>query len=477
MTKYYDVVFLHPLTSLRKHLINSPYLLTHYPLLPMGLFSLAHMIKSEGYEVKIVNLGLEISLSPSFEIEDYVKSLSAKIYAIDLHWFYHSEGAIQLAEMCKKHHPDSLVILGGFTATWFYEEILKKYNFIDAILLGEAEQSILSLVKACLIDKDLSNVPGIAYRANDTVKHNAVAPPATLDNLNFTDLSTLENWENYLKIVPEGCNEDGSSLFWLTIARGCIYNCIYCGGSCSSYKLLTKREKPIFRDPKLVAEDIRRLHDLGVEKICFSHDPEIAGKNYWQKILYELAKDRVDMQAYLESSQLPSRDFLQRMKRAFNEVELAIYPLSPNEKVRMAAGKKFTNDQLFHTARICEELGITLNAYFTVGLPGENKNFYELFKKLVKKLLPFQSITIPPLSVYTLDPSSLMATTPEIYNLKIYLKNFEDYKNMCSSPYVIDRIGHETNTLTREQILELTNMANEHLIELFLRNGDRKGPF
>lgn len=470
MTKQYDIVFLHPLTTFRKHLVNSPYLITHYYLLPMGVFSLASLLQKEGYAVRIINIGLELSLSPSIEIENFIKSINSRIYAIDLHWFYHSEGAVQLAEICKKQHPDSMVILGGFTATWFYEEILQTHKFIDAIVLGEAEQSILEFTRAYLKNQDLSKVHGIAYRVNNIIKEINSNPPPSIDNLNFTDLSLLENWENYLKTCPEGCSSNNPPSFWLTIARGCIYNCIYCGGSCSSYKLITKRQQPIFRSPQIVVEDILKLQKLGVKRICFSHDPEIAGEKYWSKILHELEKNQINMQAYYESSQLPSKHFLQSMKRVFNEVEVAIYPLSPNEHVRIAAGKKFTNDQLFKTLNICEDLKVSSDIYFTVGLPAETLSFYEHFRKMVKKISTFPSSLIYPLSIYTIDPSSLMAINPEKYNLKLLLKTFNDYKNMCSSPYIIDRIGHETNSLSREQILELTNKSNRYLVEEFLES-------
>ncbi|MEM3714411.1 MAG: hypothetical protein QXF82_05625, partial [Nitrososphaeria archaeon] len=169
----------------------------------------------------------------------FVKSINSKIYAIDLHWFFHSEGGIQLAEMCKKYHPNSIVILGGFTATWFYEEILSKHNYVDAIALGEAEQSIVRLVNAYLKNQDLSEVPGIAYRENNLIKTTMSSPPPTLDDLNFIELSLLQNWKNYLKIGLEGYNDNNIPLFWVTIARGCIYNCIYCGGCYNSYKLIT----------------------------------------------------------------------------------------------------------------------------------------------------------------------------------------------------------------------------------------------
>jgi len=476
MSKKFDVLFLHPLTTFRKYLINTPYLPSHYPMLPMGLFSLAAILEKEGYQVRIINIGLEVLLQESFDVENFVRSIDADVYAIDLHWIYHSEGAIQLSQLCKKYHPDSLVILGGFTASWFCLDILRNYGCIDAIVLGEGEESMPKLVRSFLHGKSYAGVKGLAYRDDSTVKIAQPVPPNSLEEFEFTKLALLKNWKHYLRVSPGGYISNDTLSFWITIGRGCKYNCIYCGGSHCSYRLVTNRSEPIFRSPDKVVQDILRLEEVGIEKICFSHDIEMVNNKYALDLLQEIKKNRVDMQVYWEASQLPTRGFLEKIKQVFYEVEVAIYPLSPNENVRIKAGKMFTNNQFFNIIKLCEKLGILTDVHFVVGLPYENSDFYKLFQKIVDQLTKYRHIMISPLSLYTLDPTSKMAICPQEYGIKIYLKDFQDYMSISSSPYIVDRIGYETPLLSREKIIEITNKANEYISAIQNQNTLHNNP-
>jgi radical SAM superfamily enzyme YgiQ (UPF0313 family) len=69
-----------------------------------------------------------------FDAESYIKGLSAKVIGIGLHWCVHSQGAIELARICKAAHPNTMVVVGGLTSTVFSEEIIQKYDFIDAVI-------------------------------------------------------------------------------------------------------------------------------------------------------------------------------------------------------------------------------------------------------------------------------------------------------------------------------------------------------
>jgi radical SAM superfamily enzyme YgiQ (UPF0313 family) len=55
--------------------------------------------------------------------------------------------AIEIARLCKKLHPDSIVVLGGLTSTVFHEEIIRKHEFIDAVIKGEAEKPFVSFME------------------------------------------------------------------------------------------------------------------------------------------------------------------------------------------------------------------------------------------------------------------------------------------------------------------------------------------
>jgi radical SAM superfamily enzyme YgiQ (UPF0313 family) len=90
--------------------------------------------------VRIINLALRMLRSPAFDPEQYIKTLNAAAFGIDLHWLPHVDGSLSLAELVKKHHPDTPVILGGLSATYYHEETAG-LSFVDFIVCGESTKS------------------------------------------------------------------------------------------------------------------------------------------------------------------------------------------------------------------------------------------------------------------------------------------------------------------------------------------------
>jgi len=455
--KIYDVVLLHPPASLKQGGST-----VQYPIVPMGEFALASELLRNNFSVRFTNLGLELMLSPSYDVEKFIHSIQSKIFAIDLHWAVHSSGAIEVANLCKRHHPDSLVVLGGFTATWFWKEILLKHASIDAIVLGEAESCFVQLARRTVEGKTLQDVPGIAYRTRELANHNPIPKPnENLDNLDLTNLRALDSWRSYTKISQSGYLRDMRPRFWLSLARGCPYDCVHCGGGRNAYRSLTGRENVAFRSPERVAEDIQNLSQLGVRQISFSHDPEIGTESYQARILEEIRKRNLDICIYYESFRVPSRSFLEKMNRISYETTVAISPESPSDEVRFLAGRKFTNSQMMNAIEDCEDLGVKADIYYTVGLPGETTDFLPMFKNVLAKMSDKIWTRVFPPFRYVMDPNCPMATRPGEYGVRPFFRTFEDYKCMSLSSDELGRIGHETRFLTREKILELTVKANE----------------
>jgi len=474
--KNLDVAFFHPPAYVTHQplsklvgLFMKKRLFNKYPIMPMGLFSLASCLDENGFQTRIVNLGLEQCLNPSFNLKGKVKSISADIYAIDLHWSIHSSGAIEVANLCKRYHPDSLVVIGGLTATWFDEEIIRNHPYIDVVVRGEAEETMVQLAKKRTCGEGLSDIRGVTYRDKNSLKKNPMGiPPSNLDGFNFIRPDLVERWTEYLKANAMGYNEKAPTTFWLPIARGCPHNCIHCGGSNASYCLVTGRGKPILRSPKKIAEDIEKLSEKGAKVVSFSHDPQIGGKGYYSKLLEEVRGRKLDVSAYTEIFHLASKRFIEEYEKTFTYSSVAISPESASEEVRKNAGKPFSNAQLFKALEMLDRSEMDTVIYFCVGLPGENLESFEQFKKMVRKIMydTKHALVAPPFP-YTIDPNSLMALNPEKHGVKLIFKTFEDYKRTSkTSGGLIESIGHETTNLSRQDIYRLTIQAREHVMRI-----------
>jgi len=93
-----------------------------FEMYPIGLTTIAEYVERHGVTARIVNLAVLMLRRPGFDVEKRIRELDPVAFGIDLHWLPHAHGAIEIARICKKHHPDTPVIIGGLTASYFHEE-------------------------------------------------------------------------------------------------------------------------------------------------------------------------------------------------------------------------------------------------------------------------------------------------------------------------------------------------------------------
>ena len=164
--KELDCLIVHPTTRIKTR--SSTNVLTNV-ILPMGSIAIADYIDRNGFSTEIVHTGLEEMLNPSFTIEALFKEYTPTILGIDLHWYPHSYDALHAAETAKNTFENVFIVLGGFTASCFAEEILQKFDYVDAIVKGDAEIPMLDLLND-RSSGNLSNIPNLFYRENSSIK-------------------------------------------------------------------------------------------------------------------------------------------------------------------------------------------------------------------------------------------------------------------------------------------------------------------
>jgi len=149
----------------------------------MGVFAIADFLEKEGFGVKIINDPLEQHLNYNWKLENFLRNINFNVCGIDLHWIHNAYGAIEVARIVKKINPNAKVVLGGFSASYYHEQIIKYYREIDAIIRGEGEIPLLKYVHNVNKDKSLESVPNLTYRnSSKQIKVNPLSYTAkTLD--------------------------------------------------------------------------------------------------------------------------------------------------------------------------------------------------------------------------------------------------------------------------------------------------------
>jgi B12-binding domain/radical SAM domain protein len=438
----------------------------------VGTLSIADYLDRNGYNVLVDNIGERMITSADFNAETHIGNTSAKVFAIGLHWCVHSQGAIELAKLCKKLHPDSMVLLGGLTATVFHEEIVRKYEFVDGVIRGEAEKPFLSLMRALEEHQELEVVPNLTFRdTGGSIKSVPLMEPSVdLDEFEFTRLDLLEPKR---AIFTPGMLSSWS----VPVCRGCTYNCASCGGSAYSYETHLGMGKPAFRSPEKIAGDIRKLSQQGVKLVFLFQDPRMGGRKYWRSLLETLQKEELQLsQLTMELFAPAEEEYIRELAKIGVPIVLLISSESGVDGVRKAHGRPYTNDELFRTIELCKKYKIRLGNFSMLALANDTpetiKKTWESWEQLCTLNLnegaPVDYAFGP---MILLDPGSLAFDQPAKHGYQLIFKDLEDYVTGLSLPSWHQWISYETKELNRDLIAKLTIDSIEYSINLRERCG------
>ena len=459
----FDILLLHPPSVLDHQtpsrftgpLVSNVAVSSLFEMPPIGLLSIAEYIERNGYNTKVLNVAQSILRGNS--ILNQLKSLDALIYGIDLHWCVHTHGAIELASIIKLEHPDSLVVLGGLTASYFDIEILENYSFIDAVLKGEGEIPLLKLVQS----QDLTSTPNLTYRNKRGQIHQTrfSTPPETLDEFVFTRLDLIEpRYES-----------TGACLY---LGRGCTFNCVTCGGSNFSCMNLLNRSSIAFRNPNKVVDDIHHLLEQGILEISLYMDARLGGKRYWRNLINGIRKESLDFMLNIELFYPAEKDFLDAVIKLPIYKKIGISPDSAVETVRHIQGHVYSNRELIHTIELCLLAETPIEVFFMVGLSEDTDTTVDQTLTFINKLLEMNKadkLIVKPGFGYMLllDPGSLAYYFPERYGYKLLFQGLDDYRQALLQPHWKDYINYETKNMTKMQLIKTIYHVKETMLSLY----------
>ena len=136
-----------------------------FEMYPIGFASLSEYLERHGLNVRIINVAMKMLKSETFDVERLIRRNKPVAFGIDLHWMAHVQGTLALAEIIKRFHPNIPVILGGLSATYYHEEILHQYPFIDFVMRGDStEKPLVQLLRAIKQGGELKVIPNLTYR-------------------------------------------------------------------------------------------------------------------------------------------------------------------------------------------------------------------------------------------------------------------------------------------------------------------------
>ncbi len=453
-----------------------------FEMYPIGFTSIAEYLERAGYRVRIVNLAVRMLKDKNFDAEEMIKRLRASVFGVDLHWMLHCHGAIEVARLVKKHHPEAKVVLGGLSASYFYQELLQ-YPEVDYVLRGDSTEEPFRQLMDCIVKRrEPEAVPNLVWRdSQGRTRENPFSHVP--DNLNdvlidyyqnvvrsvirYRDLVSYIPFKDWLRYPITG----------VLLGRGCSENCVICGGSASAFRNSFNRKKAVFRSPESVARDIRQIGRFTRGPIFILGDLCQPGDNYADELLRLLQKDRVKNQLILELFSPASGDLLRQMSLSCPNFCLEISPESHDPEIRKAAGRHYSSESLEQTLGDALEAGCgRLDVFFMIGLPKQTPQSvmdtidycdFLLDKFKGDKRL---SLFIAPLSPF-LDPGSLAFEQPERYGYRLLFRTLDEHRQALLSPSWKYSLNYETEWMTRQQIAETAYEAILRLNRVKAKHG------
>lgn len=179
-----------------------------------GIFLLIAAIEKAGFKVNFHEHFLDYNGSFLEEAKRLMNLVdgSSPIVGIGCH-SVHLPFVILAAKELKKIFPKKRVILGGIGPSSIARELLETFSFIDAIVVGEGEETIIELLEN---KKDsLKDIKGLVYRENGEVFTTDFRQPIrNLDNLPLPAYNVMDFKQYETPTV--------------ITSRGCPYGCPFC---------------------------------------------------------------------------------------------------------------------------------------------------------------------------------------------------------------------------------------------------------
>ena len=448
-----------------------------FEMYPIGFTSLSEYLERHGLKVRIINVAMKMLKDEQFDVERLIQKNRPVAFGIDLHWMAHVQGALALAEIIKRFHPDIPVIMGGFSATYYHEEILRQYPFIDFVMRGDStEKPLLQLLQTIKKGGDFKNVPNLTYRdGKNGIRANLITHvPDNLDEITI-------DYRHIMKKVVRYVDPTGYQPFidWYTYpvtavftCRGCIHSCKTCGGSAQTFRTMANRKKPAYRNPKLLAQDIFNVSDHLHAPVMVIGDIFQPGEEYGFAFLREMKKRPITNHVAFEFFAPPSRVQLEKIADSISNFNIEISPESHDEEVRKAFGRPYNNGSLERMIGDAVDLGSKrIDLFFMTGLPKQTRqsvletvdycrSLLERFRSY-NKLFPF----ISPLAPF-LDPGSTIFEAPEKYGYRLFCRTVEEHRQASLAPSWKYILNYETEWMNRDEIVYSTYEAGKRLNRL-----------
>jgi anaerobic magnesium-protoporphyrin IX monomethyl ester cyclase len=327
---------------------------------PLSLLCLASPLLQAGFEVRLVdNL-----ISPDYEATILRETENALCLGISVLTGPHIGAAVRVSRAVKKLRPELPIIFGGWHASLATDQTLRE-RFVDAIVRGQGELTLLELVQRIADRQDWHGIRGLSFKDGDgKIVHEPERPVA--------DVNRLPPPAYHLAAPGIYAAASGVRQLAYTSSVGCPYQCNYC-----TDQVFYKRRFNAYRVERVVNELAELVPRYNIEHVPFFDSNFLVDR----KRAVAIAKGIIESGIKFQWDFQTSTDFLALMSEQDVRLlaESGVHHIgfgteSASQEVLTLMNKRFQHvEQMVETARKTELAGIHVVFNIILGYPGETE--------------------------------------------------------------------------------------------------------
>lgn len=327
---------------------------------PLSLLCLASPLLEAGFNVKLIdNL-----IAPDYEATILRETEGALLLGISVLTGPHIGAAIRVSQAVKKLNPTLPIVFGGWHASLATEQTLRE-PYVDAIVRGQGELTLLELAQRIAEGQDWHGVRGLSFIDGDgRIVHEPERPVA--------DINTLP--APAYKLVDPGIYAAASGIRQLayTSSVGCPYQCNYC-----TDQVFYKRRFNAYRVERVVSDLAELVPRYNIEHVPLFDSNFLVDRKravaIAKGIIATGVKFQWDFQTSTDFLALMSEDDV-RLLAESGVHHIGFGTESASQEVLALMNKRFQHvDQMVETARKTNLAGIHVVFNIILGYPGETE--------------------------------------------------------------------------------------------------------
>lgn len=344
-------------------------------ILPLGILSVGSALKKSGYNVELININ-ENQINAAV---DYIIAKNPIYVGLSVMTGVQTKHSAEMSRQIKSRSKIDIV-WGGIHPSLLSEQCLKS-SYIDYVIIGEGEETIIEFTKNFNDKNSFHRILGLGYKDDGNIKINPKRP--LIKNLDQYRLDfSLLNLEKYIFKLDKY-----HRVIAYKSSRGCPFNCAFC------YNQEFNSNRWRAWSVESVVEDINFLKkQYGIEAVKFYDDNFFVDKNRALKILRainlpshtEIRIDAIDEETAQELKKLESFDLL-------------IGAESGSDRILKLINKNITTKDIIRAVEILSKNNLKASYSTIVGLPTETK---EEFNATID--LMYQIYKIHPQACFTM---------------------------------------------------------------------------